>query len=83
LEVFYPYSIGRPTKDPIMLMKILLIQYLKGFRSVRFTCKQVKQHAMYRWFLGISPTEKNSRSLNNFKVSFATSTGCGVLEEFF
>jgi len=41
-----------------MLMKILLIQYLKGFRSVRFTCKQVKQHAMYRWFLGISPTEK-------------------------
>ncbi|WHY44614.1 IS1182 family transposase [Lysinibacillus pakistanensis] len=58
LEVFYPYSIGRPTKDPIMLVKILLIQYLEGFRSVRFTCKQVKQHATYRWFLGISPTEK-------------------------
>ena len=58
LEVFYPYNIGRPTKDPIMLMKILLIQYLEGFRSVRFTCKQVKQHATYRWFLGISPTEK-------------------------
>ncbi|MGE7111383.1 IS1182 family transposase, partial [Lysinibacillus sp. NPDC047702] len=30
LEVFYPYSIGRPTKDPIMLVKILLIQYLEG-----------------------------------------------------
>ncbi|WP_414674113.1 transposase [Lysinibacillus sp. UBA6686] len=43
-------------------MKILLIQYLEGFRSVRFTCKQVKQHVTYRWFLG----RKNSRSLNNF-----------------
>ncbi|ENQ3077832.1 transposase, partial [Bacillus cereus] len=58
LEVFYPHRIGRPTKDPIMLVKILLIQYLEGFRSVRFTCKQVKQNATYRWFLGISPKEK-------------------------
>lgn len=58
LEVFYPHRIGRPTRDPIMLVKILLIQYLEGFRSVRFTCNQVKQNATYRWFLGISPKEK-------------------------
>ncbi|PFK29088.1 transposase [Bacillus cereus] len=58
LEVFYPHRIGRPTKDPIMLVKILFIQYLEGFRSVRFTCNQVKQNATYRWFLGISPQEK-------------------------
>ena len=58
LEVFYPHCIGRPTKDPIVLVKILLIQYLEGFRSVRFTCNQVKQNATYRWFLGISPQEK-------------------------
>ncbi|MBZ5752190.1 IS1182 family transposase [Metabacillus rhizolycopersici] len=58
LEAFYPHRIGRPTKDPIMLVKILLIQYLEGFRSVRFTCNQVKQNATYRWFLGIAPQEK-------------------------
>ncbi|MCM3655627.1 transposase, partial [Metabacillus litoralis] len=58
LEAFYPHRIGRPTKDPIMLVKILLIQYLEGFRSVRFTCNQVKQNATYRWFLGISSQEK-------------------------
>lgn len=58
LEAFYPHQVGRPTKDPIILVKILMIQYLEGFRSIRFTCKQVQQNATYRWFLGISPQEK-------------------------
>lgn len=55
LESYYHHTIGRPTVDPIILVKILLIQYLEGFRSVRFTCKQVQQNATYRWFLGVSP----------------------------
>ncbi|MBB3869775.1 transposase [Parageobacillus toebii NBRC 107807] len=58
LEPFYPSTIGRPTIDPLIFVKILMIQYLEGFRSVRFTCKQIQQHATYRWFLGISPTDK-------------------------
>ena len=58
LESFYPHQVGRPTKDPIILVKMLMIQYLEGFRSVRFTCKQVQQNATYRSFLGISPQEK-------------------------
>ena len=49
---------GRPSKDPIMLVKILLIQSLEGFRSVRLTCKQVQSNATYRWFLGIHLFEK-------------------------
>lgn len=57
LEAFYPHEVGRPTRDPIILVKILMIQYLEGFRSVRFTCKQVQQNATYRWFLGISAQE--------------------------
>lgn len=55
LKKYYPQRIGRPTVDPIVLVKILMIQSLEGFRSVRFTCKQVQQNATYRWFLGISP----------------------------
>ncbi|MFP3126203.1 transposase [Ectobacillus funiculus] len=39
-------------------MEILLIQYIEGFRSVRFTCKQVQQNITYRWFLGISPHDR-------------------------
>lgn len=55
-EVMQYYSltpIGRPTVDPIVLVKMLFIQSLEGFRSVRFTCKQIKSNATYRWFLGI------------------------------
>ena len=58
LKVYYPQRIGRPTADPVVLIKILMIQMLEGFRSVRFTCKQVQQNATYRWFLGISPFQK-------------------------
>jgi transposase len=58
LITFYPKQIGRPTCDPIMLIKILMIQALEGFRSVRFTCKQVQSNTTYRWFLGISPFKK-------------------------
>nr|WP_232509598.1 transposase [Parageobacillus thermoglucosidasius] len=58
LEPFYPITIGRPTIDPLIFVKILMIQYLEGFRSVQFTCKQIQQHATYLWFLGISLTDK-------------------------
>jgi transposase len=58
LAAYYPHQIGRPSKDPVVLVKILMIQYLEGFRSVRFTCSQVKQNATYRWFLGIPLEEK-------------------------
>ncbi|WP_412097856.1 transposase [Bacillus mycoides] len=39
---------GRPSVVPLIIVKILLIQYVEGFRSFRFTCKQVKQNATYR-----------------------------------
>jgi transposase len=55
VKVYYPKQFGRPSVDPIVIIKILMIQSLEGFRSVRFTCKQVQQNATYRWFLGISP----------------------------
>lgn len=58
VEPYYQSSVGRPSVDPLIIIKILLIQYLEGFRSVRFTCKQVRQNTTYRWFLGISPTDK-------------------------
>lgn len=53
LEPFYPSKVGLPTIDPLILVKILLIQYIEGFRSVHFTCKQIQPNIAYRWFLGI------------------------------
>jgi transposase len=58
LKKYYPKPNGRPSADPVILIKILMIQKLEGFRSVRLTCEHVQQNMTYRWFLGISPFQK-------------------------
>ncbi|MDR2833782.1 MAG: transposase [Streptococcaceae bacterium] len=58
MKPYYHSTIGRPAYPPITLVKILIIQHLEGFRSVRFTCKQISQHFTYRWFLGVSIYDK-------------------------
>ena len=44
---------GRPSIDPVVLFKIVFIQALDGIKSMRQTCKKIKDDAEYRWFLGI------------------------------
>ena len=48
---------GRPCIDPILLIKLALIQYLFGIKSMRQTIKDVEVNVAYRWFLGLSFTE--------------------------
>jgi transposase len=48
----YSDSIGRPSVDPVVLFKILFIQYLFGIRSMRQTIEEIKVNMAYRWFLG-------------------------------
>lgn len=45
---------GRPSIDPVVLFKIVLIQAIDGIKSMRKTCEKIKVDAEYRWFLGIS-----------------------------
>jgi transposase len=41
---------GRPSIDPVVLIKIPLIQYLFGIRSMRQTIKEIETNVAYRWF---------------------------------
>ena len=45
---------GRPSIDPVVLIKLVFIQYLFGIRSMRQTIKDVETNVAYRWFLGYS-----------------------------
>jgi transposase len=57
-EVAELYSaIGRPSIDPVVLIKIVLIQYLFGISSMRQTIKEIQVNIAYRWFLGYSISE--------------------------
>lgn len=48
---------GRPSIDPIILFKMVLIQHLYGIRSLRRVAEEVKANVYYRWFLGYTLNE--------------------------
>ncbi len=45
---------GRPSVDPEVLLRMLLIGYLYGITSERRLCEEVKMHIGYRWFVGLN-----------------------------
>lgn len=49
---------GRPAIDPVLLFKMLFIGYLFGVRSERQLVREVQVNVAYRWFLGMSLTDK-------------------------
>ena len=49
---------GRPSIDPVVLFKIVMIQYTFGIRSMRQTIKEIEVNMAYRWFLGYDMIEK-------------------------
>lgn len=49
---------GRPSVDPVVLFKIVLLQYTFGIRSMRQTIREIEVNMAYRWYLGYGMTEK-------------------------
>lgn len=58
VENRYSPDQGRPSMDPVMLIKIPFIQYLYGIRSMRQTIKEIEVNVAYRWFLGLDMMDK-------------------------
>lgn len=53
VEDKYSLDNGRPSIDPVVLIKIILIQYLFNIKSMRQTIKEIEVNIAYRWFLGL------------------------------
>ena len=49
LEVFYS-DIGRPSIDPELMLRMLIVAYCYGIRFERRLCEEVALHLAYRWF---------------------------------
>ncbi len=47
----YYSSMGRPTVDPELMTRMLLVGYTMGIRSERRLCEEVHLNLAYRWFL--------------------------------
>jgi transposase len=57
LKPFYS-QIGRPSIDPVLMLRMLIVGYCYGIRFERKLCEEVELHLAYRWFccLGLDDT---------------------------
>ncbi|WP_445001601.1 IS1182 family transposase [Exiguobacterium alkaliphilum] len=58
VEDLYSEDRGRPSVDPVVLIKMAFLQYLFGIRSMRQTIREIETNVAYRWFLGFGFTDK-------------------------
>jgi transposase len=56
LAPYYSHT-GRPSVDPELMIRMLLIGYCLGIRSERQLCEEVKLNLAYRWFCRLSITD--------------------------
>lgn len=54
----YSADNGRPSIDPVVLFKMILIGYIYGIKSERQLEIEVRHNIAYRWFLGYTLTDK-------------------------
>ncbi len=53
LAPYYP-KLGRPSIDPALMIRMLVIGYVFAIRSERALCRDVQVNFAYRWFCGLS-----------------------------
>ena len=57
LASYYSHT-GRPSVDPELMIRMLIIGYCLGIRSERRLCEEVKLNLAYRWFCRLSIEDK-------------------------
>src|SRR5499425_3644277 len=57
LAAHYPDN-GRPSIDPELMIRMLIIGYVFAIRSERGLCRDVQVNLAYRWFCGLSIEDK-------------------------
>jgi transposase len=57
LKAFYS-EIGRPSIDPELMLRMLIVGYCFGIRSERKLCEEVELHLAYRWFCRLALEDK-------------------------
>jgi transposase len=54
----YYSKIGRPSIDPVLMVRMLIVGYVFAIRSERALCRDVQVNLAYRWFCGLSIEDK-------------------------
>ena len=82
VEDLYCANNGRPSIDPVVIFKMVMIQHLYGLPSLRRTVEEIKMNVAFRWFIGYLMNEEIPHFATisyNFKHRYTEKT----IEEIF
>lgn len=82
VEHLYCEDNGRPSADPVVLVKMALLQHLYGIRSLRRTRDEVEMNIAYRWFIGYD-IDTPVPHFATISYAFATRFPSEVFEQIF
>ena len=73
--------LGRPSIDPELMIRMLLIGYCYAIRSERRLCEEVRLNLAYRWFcrLGLEDTIPDHSTFSKNRHGFVMAEGAGAL----
>ena len=74
---------GRPSIDPELLLRILLIGYLYGITSERKLVEELRMHPAWRWFTGLSFDQEIPHHSTFSKNRHGRFQESGVFEQLF
>src|SRR5438552_8711420 len=57
LAPYYSHT-GRPSIDPVLMIRMLIVGYVFAIRSERLLCREVQVNLAYRWFCCLSIEDK-------------------------
>lgn len=67
-------STGRPSIDPVVLIKLAFIDKLYGYHSMRKTCAEAEVNLAIKWFLGYGLEEKTPH-FSDFSKTYSRKFG--------
>jgi len=82
VEHLYCDDFGRPAVDPVVLVKMLLIQHLYGIKSLRQTAREVDMNIAYRWFISFD-IDKPIPHFATLSYAFATRFPSEIFKNIF
>jgi transposase len=50
--------VGRPSIDPVLMIRMLIVGYVFAIRSERALCREVQVNLANRWFCGLGIEDK-------------------------
>lgn len=82
LAPFYS-DIGRPSIDPDLMIRMLLVGYIMGIRSERRLCSEVHLNLAYRWFCRLDLTDPVPNHSTFSKNRHGRFRECDLLRQLF